>query len=135
MIGASSVERVADQRRARASVAPRVVDDRLVAELEVELVRRCRGRAQTPRAISSISSGIRSRTSGSNERVVPVSTASPGITFGASPACRLPTVTTAGSSGSIRRDDDVLQLADERGRAAIDVVGRVREAGVPAPAA
>ena len=35
---------------------------------------------------------------------MPVSTASPGITFGASPACSEPIVTTAGWSGSSRRE-------------------------------
>ena len=65
---------------------------------------------------------------------MPVSTASPGITFGASPACRLPIVTTAGCERVDPARDDVLQAADELRRARDRVDGGVREPGVPAAA-
>ena len=49
---------------------------------------------------------------------MPVSTASPGITFGASPAWMLPIVTTAGCSGSIRRETMCCRLPTSSAAAA-----------------
>ena len=102
------VDRLADER-GRALV----VDDRLVAELVVELVvGAVRGADAAGDLLDQHRASARARPGRTSASCRSASRRGPGCTFGASPAWkRADASRRRGSSGSIRRDDDVLQAA------------------------